>query len=219
LDNAETVLNIGAGAGSYEPKDCPGMAVEPSGEMIAQRPPEALPVKKAKAEALPFQDNSFSHSMTVLSMHHWSDRKAAFNEIKRVTRQRFVAVTWDPESSPFWLTRDYFPEIHAIDAKIFPPLSELYKAFPKAKVFPLAGPENCIDGFLAAYWKRPEAYLSDDVRSCMSTFQKIAMLQEGLKKLSEELSNGAWHSKNQEILHKKTIDAGYRIFVADIHNV
>jgi SAM-dependent methyltransferase len=137
LQNATSVVNIGAGTGSYEPKGVQGMAVEPSVEMISQRPADAFPVLRARAESLPFADKSFSHAMTVLSMHHWADRESAFREIRRVTRERFVAVSWNPQAEPFWLTRDYFPEISQADRMIFPGLRELNAAFPRMAAYPL----------------------------------------------------------------------------------
>ena len=108
LEGATRIVNIGAGTGSYEPEDVPLVAVEPSAEMISQRKAGSHPVEQASAEKLPFDDNSFSHAMTVLSMHHWVDKPLAFSEINRVAMEKFVAITWDPASEPFWLTRDYF---------------------------------------------------------------------------------------------------------------
>ncbi|MEM7254274.1 MAG: class I SAM-dependent methyltransferase, partial [Pseudomonadota bacterium] len=111
LDGATRIVNIGAGAGSYEPSGVDLVAVEPSMEMIAQRPDGAYPAYQGAAECLPFDDASFSHAMTVLSMHHWVDQSRAFAEVNRVATEKFVAITWDPSAGPFWLTRDYFPEI------------------------------------------------------------------------------------------------------------
>ena len=111
LQGATRIINIGAGTGSYEPENFDLVAVEPSAEMIAQRAADAYHVEQAFAESLPFDDNSFSHAMSVLSMHHWVDRPQAFSEINRVATEKFVTITWDPDSEPFWLTRDYFPEI------------------------------------------------------------------------------------------------------------
>jgi len=131
------------------------MAVEPSAEMIAQRPEGSAPVVRAGAEALPFENNSFTHALTVLSMHHWTDRSQAFAEINRVATKCFVAVSWNPEAEPFWLTRDYFPEIHSQDQHLFPNKKEFEAHFDEVSMTPLLIPEDCVDGFLAAYWKRP----------------------------------------------------------------
>ncbi len=216
LSGAESVLNVGAGTGSYEPKHFKISAVEPSEAMINQRCKTTAPVIQSRAENLPFEDGSFSHCMTVLSMHHWEDRERAFSEIKRVTRKRFVAVTWDPDSKPFWLTRDYFPEIFEIDRAIFPCLSEFHKSFEQVTVSTLKIPADCIDGFLGAYWCRPEAYLDELVRANMSTFSKISKLAEGLAQLRSDLEDGAWGSKNRDVLSSHFLDAGYRIVIAEL---
>jgi SAM-dependent methyltransferase len=216
LNGATNIINIGAGTGSYEPKNVNLVAVEPSLEMISQRNENSYPVKQAKADQLPFPDNYFSHAMTVLSMHHWENRIQAFSEIKRVTTKKFVAVTWLPEAAPFWLTRDYFPEIHEIDCRIFPSTSELKKSFRNLEVKPLLIPEDCKDGFLACFWKRPEAYLQKNVRKAISTFSKIKNLELGLKKLESDLSTGEWHKRNANLLDKSHIDVGYRIITIDL---
>lgn len=216
LHDAESILNIGAGTGSYEPEGLSLMALEPSIEMIQQRSPNAYPVKQGKAEALPFDDLNFSHSMSVLSMHHWSDRKKAFAEIRRVTARRFVALTWNPEASAYWLTRDYFPEIHAIDRTIFPSITELQNALPGCEFHALEIPADCVDGFTAAYWARPEAYLDPMVRASMSTFTKIAKLDDGLQRLKKDLDSGVWLENNKDLLDLSACDLGYGIVVWDV---
>ncbi len=218
LLGATRIVNIGAGAGSYEPEDASLVAVEPSAEMISQRKLGAHPVTRAFAEKLPFESDSFSHAMTVLSMHHWENRPSAFHEIERVATEKFVAITWDPKAEPFWLTRDYFPEIHETDTHTFPELDELCEYFDEIKVRPLRVPSNCEDGFLAAFWKRPKAYLSAEVRQSMSTFSKIHSLSEGLRRLADDLESGAWVKANRAILEAPSLDVGYRIVTAKIRN-
>lgn len=218
LAGATQIVNIGAGTGSYEPEGVDLVAVEPSAEMISQRKSGAHPVEQAFAEKLPFADNSFSHAMTVLSMHHWTNRAAAFREINRVATERFVAITWDPTAEPFWLTRDYFPEIYETDKAIFPDLAELEEYFAEVKIRPLQIPNNCQDGFFAAFWQRPEAYLSSQVRQAMSPFAKITSLSEGLQKLKTDLTSGAWAAKNHAILGVPFLDAGYRLVTAKVRN-
>lgn len=214
LVGATRIVNIGAGTGSYEPEHVDLVAVEPSAKMIAQRKADAYPVEQAFAEELPFGDNSFSHAMTVLSMHHWTDRPRAFQEINRVTTEKFVAITWDPHAEPFWLTRDYFPEIHEADHRIFPDLAELSQYFDDVVMRPLQIPSDCQDGFFAAFWKRPDVYLRPEVRQAMSPFAKIENLAEGLQKLEQDLTSGQWAAKNAAILHASTLDVGYRIITA-----
>lgn len=216
LLGATHILNIGAGAGSYEPKDIKLTALEPSNEMISQRVADAHPVIQGYAENLPFEENAFSHVMTVLSMHHWTDRSKAFAEIKRVAREKFVAFSWNPEAEDFWLTRDYFPEITEMDRPIFPAISEFENNFNKVEVSVVKIPENCQDGFLAAYWKRPEMYLREEVRNSISTFSKLANVQDGLNRLESDLNDGTWESLNKSLLSSSWCDAGYILISCDI---
>ncbi|MES1191541.1 MAG: class I SAM-dependent methyltransferase [Steroidobacter sp.] len=219
LKGATRILNIGAGAGSYEPDDVELIAVEPSAEMISQRKLGSHAVVKAFAEKLPFESNSFSHAMTVNSMHHWQDRALAFNEINRIAADKFVAITWDPASEPFWLTRDYFPEIYEMDKRIFPAMEEFTEYFDDVKVKPLKIPGDCKDGLLAAFWKRPAAYLSSQVRQSTSPFAKIKYLAEGLKKLEADLADGTWARNNQVILNESSLDVGYRLITANTRHI
>ena len=219
LVGARHLINIGAGTGSYEPPGLDMVAVEPSGRMIAQRPATACRAVRASAESLPFEDNSFSHAMTVLSVHHWTDRDRGFREISRVATDRFIMVTWDPHAPPFWLTRDYFPEIIGTDLLIFPELDELQDYFDDVRVRPLMIPEDCTDGFLAAFWKRPEAYLDPKVRASISTFAKSEDLAPGLESLASDLASGRWADINSEVLGLSELDAGYRLVTANIRPV
>jgi len=218
LQGATRIVNIGAGTGSYEPENIELVAVEPSSVMISQRKVGSHRVEQASAEQLPFENRSFSHAMTVLSMHHWQNRARAFREINRVVTEKFVAITWDPTSEPFWLTRDYFPEIYEMDKCIFPALEEIKEYFDEVIIRPLQIPSDCQDGFLAAFWKRPAAYLSSKVRQAMSPFSKVKNLSEGLQKLEDDLANGAWAGKNQAILGLSYLDVGYRVISARVKN-
>ncbi len=219
LAGATRIVNIGAGTGSYEPESVPLVAVEPSATMIAQRHTNAHPVEQASAEQLPFPDNAFSHAMTVLSMHHWTDRPRAFHEINRVTTSRFVAITWDPDSPPFWLTRDYFPEIHLKDQTNFPSMAELGEYFDDVEIQTIPIPADCRDGMLTAFWKRPAAYLQPSVRQATSPFASIERLAEGLEKLQNDLASGAWEANNKALLDKEEVDLGYRLVSATTRSV
>jgi SAM-dependent methyltransferase len=216
LQGATRIINIGAGTGSYEPENIELVAVEPSSKMISQRKNSSHRVEQAFAEKLPFENDGFSHAMTVNSMHHWENRALAFAEINRVTTDKFVAISWDPESDPFWLTRDYFPEIFEMDKGIFPEMEELNEHFSEVVITPLAIPADCKDGLLAAFWKRPEAYLSEKVRQSTSPFSKIKYLAEGLKKLEDDIASGAWAKNNHAILNATSLDVGYRLISARV---
>ena len=216
LVNAKNIVNIGAGTGSYEPADAELIAVEPSLKMISQRSAAAHPVVQASAEALPFTDRQFTHALTVLSMHHWKNRGQAFAEINRVATEGFVAVSWDPAADPFWLTRDYFPEIHAKDQKNFPGKEELSEFFDDVVFTPLPVPEDCIDGFMAAYWKRPEAYLNQEVRQSISSFATWEVVPEGMKRLQQDLETGAWIERNGPLMELSELDVGYVLITGKI---
>lgn len=209
LEGATKIINIGAGTGSYEPQHLDLVAVEPSEKMITQRHTDAHPVVQASAEALPFADNSFSHALTILSMHHWKDREKAFQEIKRVATHKFVALSWNPAAPPFWLTRDYFPEIFEADLDIFPTTQELESHFKHVTITPLLIPQDCQDGFLAAFWKRPAAYLNPAIRNSISTFAKLKNMDEGLKQLEADLADGTWEKANHSVLSLDKFDTGY----------
>jgi SAM-dependent methyltransferase len=214
LGPARTVLNVGAGAGSYEPTDRRVLAVEPSPEMIRQRPPGAAPVVQASATALPFADGSFDATLAVLTVHHWPDRARGLAELRRVARDRAVIVTWEADVAPFWLVDEYFPELLTIDRSIFEPIDALRRMLGPIEVRPVAVPHDCVDGFLGAYWRRPEAYLDPAVRGAMSTFTKIGDVEPGVERLRRDLADGTWRRRHGELLGRESLDLGYRLIVA-----
>lgn len=214
LDDADTVLNVGAGAGSYEPADRKVVALEPSLAMIRQRGAGSAPVVQAGATHLPFHDAAFAAALAILTVHHWPDRARGLAELARVARRRVVILTWDPASPNFWLTDDYFPAIVAIDRPIFPTIEELGRAFGSFDVRTLLIPHDCTDGFLGAYWRRPHAYLDPGVRGAISTFTKLDSLEPGLTRLREDLTDGSWARRHGHLLAASELDLGYRLVVA-----
>ena len=214
LGEARSILNVGAGAGSYEPSDKDVIAVEPSLTMIRQRPPGAAQAIRASAMALPFRDAVFDASLAILTVHHWPRRDAGLRELRRVSRGRVVVLTWDPASPGFWLTR-YFPRIMDIDRPIFPALDELERSLGPITVMEVPIPADCTDGFLGAYWRRPEAYLRADVRAAISTFSKVGDLTAGLERLRADLASGEWHRRWGHLLNRAELDLGYRLIVSD----
>ena len=213
LGSAATVVNVGAGAGSYEPRDRRVVAVEPSRAMIRQRRPESAPVVQAGATALPFRDGVFDAALAVLTVHHWPDRARGLAELRRVARG-VVLLTWDPQRSGFWLVDDYFPEIRAIDRPIFPTLEELRRWLGPIDVRPVLVPHDCQDGFLGAYWRRPHAYLDAGVRGAISTFTKLGAIEASLARLRRDLDDGAWTRRHGHLLGQTELDLGYRLIVA-----
>lgn len=215
LGDAKSVINVGAGAGSYEPRDLEVVAVEPSETMIAQRPADAAPVVQASAERLPFADDSFDAAMAVLTIHHWADWRRGLAEMRRVARCRVVVLTWDPDpGTSFWLF-DYLASLAPVDAARFMATADLVAALGPCRVVPVAIPEDCTDGFLAAYWKRPRAYLDPEVRAGISAFCLGVDVGPGLAKLAEELDDGRWAQRWRDVLACDRIDAGYRLIVCD----
>ena len=212
LGPAESVINVGAGAGSYEPTDRRVVAVEPSLEMIRQRHPEAAPVVRASAGDLPFADGAADAALAVLTIHHWPDRARGLAELARVARRRVVILTWDPGTYGFWLVEDYFPEIVAVDRGLFPTLADFTAALGPVAVRPLPIPHDCRDGFLGAYWRRPRAYLDAGVRLAISTFSKIDA-EPGLARLRSDLENGDWQRRYGAVLAATELDLGYRLVV------
>lgn len=213
LGPGESVLNVGAGTGSYEPLDRQVTAVEPSATMIAQRTPSAAVVVQASAESLPFADDSFGVSMAILTVHHWQNLAAGLREMRRVTRGRIVLLTFDPAARP-WLT-DYLPELALLDDGRMPPVADYERWLGAVRITPVPIPHDCSDGFLYAYWRRPAAYLDPRIRSGSSSFHAIADEGPGLRKLADDLDSGAWARRYAELLTLDAYDAGYRLVVAD----
>ena len=213
LGDARTVLNVGAGAGAYEPRDRAVTAVEPSAVMRAQRPPDAAPCIDARAEALPFADGAFDAAMAVLSDHHWHDRAAGLRELRRVAR-RAVVFQWDPAfAEAFWLVRDHLRGFPPAEAASFAGVRAALGAWREI-VVPI--PHDCRDGFLMAYWRRPEAFLDPVVRANISVFALLppAEVEAMVTSLRADLESGAWHRRNADLLERDALDLGYRVFVA-----
>ena len=213
LGGARSVLNVGAGAGSYEPPERAVVAAEPSLVMIAQRPAGAAPAVRASAERLPFADGSFDAALAVLTLHHWPDVRAGLEEMCRVARGRVVILTWDPAHPGFWLVRDYFPDLIEHDRHIFPTLAELESALGRIEVSVVPVPHDCADGFLGAYWRRPEAYLDEEVRAGISTFGRIEDVGPRIERLRRDVASGRWAAENAELLGLRELDAGYRLVI------
>jgi len=209
------VVNVGAGAGAYEPRDRWVLAVEPSETMIAQRPPGAAPVVRAMAEALPLADATVDAAMAVLTIHHWSDWRAGVAEMLRVARGPVVVWSFDPQAiDEFWLVRDYVPEIAELDRGRFPPVDEFAKALGGARIEPVPIPRDCRDGVLAAFYARPERYLDPVVRAGMSPFAVIDA-EPAMARLAEDLRSGAWDARWGHLREAPELDGGYRLFIAE----
>ena len=211
LGGAETVLNVGAGTGSYEPSGRRVIALEPSATMIAQRPVGAAPAIQGHAEAPPFPDDSFDAAMAVLTVHHWSDQPQGLRELRRVARGPVAVLTFDPLARP-WLT-DYLPELAVLDEAQMPAIGDYARHLGPVDIQPVPVPRDCSDGFLYAYWARPAAYLDPRIRTGSSSFWKLPAAQAGLARLERDLASGAWHERHGHLLEQNALDVGYRLIV------
>jgi SAM-dependent methyltransferase len=217
LGDARTVLNVGAGTASYEPPDRVVTAVEPSALMRTQRPADAAPCVAAFAESLPFEDQSFDAAMAFATVHHWQDPIAGLSEMRRVAR-RVVVFTHESSDAGwlrrFWLTRDYLPEVADLVAGR-PSLSELAGAIG-ARTEPVLIPWDCVDGFFEAYWRRPEAYLDDQVRRGVSVWARVGpdAEQRAVRSLRDDLASGQWAERNRDLVALDAAELGLRLLVA-----
>ncbi len=216
LDGHRTLVNVGAGAGAYEPSFISVVGVEPSQVMIRQRSSSSAPVVRGVAEQLPFRDGSFDVALAVLTVHHWSDPGVGLAEMRRVSRKQ-VVVTWDPAvfAQQFWLVRDYLPEAAARETRLAT-LATILAHLGPTTTEKLLVPHDCTDGFFGAYWKRPYAYLDATVRGAISG---LALLDRGvvaaaLERLQFDLGHGCWHVRYSELMELCEIDLGYRLIVA-----
>ena len=214
LGDARTILNVGAGTGSYEPPDRHVLAVEPSALMRSQRLPDAAPCLAGSAENLPFDDQSFDAAMAFSTVHHWQDPIAGLREMRRVAR-RVVVFTFDSsDPGQFWLTRDYLPEFADLHVGR-PSLTEQARAIG-ARMEPVLIPWDCADGFFEAYWRRPEAYLDDHVRRGISVWARVGpdAEQRAVHSLRNDLASGRWAERNRDLLDLDAAELGLRLLIA-----
>lgn len=217
LGGARTVLNVGAGSGSYEPVGREVTAVEPSAVMIAQRPAGAAPVVQARAEELPFEDDSFDAAMAIITVHHWDDPATGLAEMRRVARDRVVVLTFDPPPlKEHWLVRDYVPRLYDVHLEMIGSLDDPTKALPGAIVEAVPIPRFCEDGFWCALWDRPELHLDPEVRRASSGWHQIepGEMERGLAALRADLESGAWDERYGHLRDAPELDIGLRLVTA-----
>jgi SAM-dependent methyltransferase len=216
LGDARTVLNVGAGAGSYEPTDRDVTAVEPSASMRAQRPAYLSEAVDATAETLPFEDDSFDASMASVTIHQWPNLEAGLAGMRRVTTGRVVILTFDPTPPVKWWIDDYVPELLAVEATRMPTIDRVAVAVGEvAEVQTVYVPNDCTDGFGQAFYGRPERLLDPEVRRAMSawSFLEPHVVDRFVRDLGADLESGAWDTKYGSFRQLDTFDVGMRLVI------
>jgi SAM-dependent methyltransferase len=217
LGDARTVLNVGAGTGSYEPADRWVLAVEPSATMRAQRPADAAPAICARAEALPFDDDAVDAAMACVTIHHWEPPEAGLAELRRVARGPVVVFTFDLDGLPAW-QHEFLAEGLAVERPRFPAIEDVAAALGgRTRVERIPTPGDCVDGFFEAFWRRPEALLDPAVRGAQSMW---AMLDPGVEeqivaRLSAALGSGAWDAEHGYLRSQDSRDGALRLVVSE----
>lgn len=218
LGGARTVLNVGAGAGSYEPSGCRVVAVEPSEVMLAQRSATAAPAIRAVAEALPFPGGSFDAALAILTVHHWSDPALGFRELRRVAGRIVILTTAAARINELWLTAEYFPGSARVRRPDIQPdrIAAALGGSVTVETVPVPRPRDCSDGFGEAYWGRPEAYLDPAVRAGMSACSLLspAEVDDGVARLRADLESGRWDARHGHLRRLAEYDTGHRLVIA-----
>jgi len=217
LGYARTVVNVGAGAGSYEPEDRYVIAIEPSAGMRAQRPAHLAPAIDARAEALPLDDDAVDAAMAIFTVHHWDDRVAGLRELRRVARGPVVVLTLDIDvRARFWFFTDYLPEGLAEECGRFLPVDEIAGVLGGALVEPVPTPADCSDGFIEAYYARPEAYLDPAIRAGQSLWPllRAGVERRALAQLEADLASGAWDERHGHLREQPAHDGALRLVIA-----
>lgn len=218
LGDAATVANVGAGTGSYEPRDRAVTAFEPSATMIAQRPSGAAAAVQAPAEDIPARASSFDAAMAILTIHHWSEQRRGVDEMRRIARDRVVILTFEPDRLQQWWLNDYAPEIAADDRDRFPPTAAIadWLGGAGSEVIPI--PRDCEDLFLGALWGRPELILDPKIRASTSGFARMDGDREAqaVAALAADLDSGDWDRRYGELRERTDYDVGVRLVVAEL---
>lgn len=219
LGDSRTVVNVGAGTGSYEPRDRSVIAVEPSDVMAAQRPAGLAPALRGSSAPLMLRDDSVDAAMAVLTVHHWDDeREAGVRELRRVARGPVVIVTIDAEvCTDMWLFRDYLPEVAALDRETFPAIGQLAEWLGgDVEVETLLTSRDTPDWTLASFWAHPERVLDERARNATSGFARMdpSVVERVVTDVARDLGNGTWDRRHGELRDLDALDVGMRLLVA-----
>jgi SAM-dependent methyltransferase len=219
LGDARSVVNVGAGSGSYEPRDREVIAVEPSPVMIAQRPEDAAPALQGVAEALPLGDQSVDAAMAVFTIHHWDDLDAGLAEMRRVARQRIVLLTIDAaKNAEVWTLAEYFPEAMALEEEVMPSIASLEASLPAATIETVPLPNRCRDEFTSALWDRPELFLEPATLRASSLWHRLApeAIERGQERLRADLESGRWDEVHGRLRTLPELDIGARLISEEL---
>jgi SAM-dependent methyltransferase len=217
LVDSDTIVNVGAGGGSYEPVDRYVLAVEPSAVMRAERPSELPPAIAGVAEALPLDDAAVDAALAVLTVHHWTEQERGLREMRRVARGPVAVLTFDAEvKRQSWLAADYLHELADLDQEIFPPPEWICEVLGGGRVQAVPIPADCVDGFTEAYYGRPELYLRVEVRRAQSCWGRLAegIEERAISSLKADLETGAWDERHGHVRELRSYDAGLRLVVS-----
>jgi len=199
LGDAKTVLNVGAGAGSYEPSDRYVIAIEPSITMRNQRlANDKSPAIHASADHIPFDDKAFDAVTAFLTIHHWPDIKKGLSELQRVAKNKVIIMTFDPEALDRFWNAEYFPEVIAVERQRYPTMEFITSALgDQCEIVEIPVPLECVDGFQEAFYGRPEAFLDKQVRLAQSAWGFIPDDQQEIivSRLANDLASGEWDRK------------------------
>jgi SAM-dependent methyltransferase len=218
LGDARTVVNVGAGTGSYEPEDRYVLAVEPSATMRAQRPAHLVPAIDARAEQLPLDDDSVDAAMAIATVHHWSDQQRGLRELRRVARGQVVILTFDMEEfDRYWLVAEYGPELAAAEHPRFLPIGTVVEILGEARVEPVVLASDCSDGMVEAYFARPEVYLDPSVRAAQSVWRRLpgGVEERIVNDLAADLASGAWDAKHPGLRSRQRHESALRLVVSE----
>jgi SAM-dependent methyltransferase len=219
LGDARSIVNVGAGTGSYEPRDREVIAVEPSSLMIAKRPEGAAPALQGVAEALPLDDHSVDAAMAIFAIHHWNDLDAGLAEMRRVARRRIVLATIDAgKNAEIWTLAEYFPEAMALEKEVMPSMASLEARLPGATIEAVPMPSRCRDEFTSALWDRPELFLEPATLRASSLWHRLApeVIERGQERLRADLESGRWDERHRHLRTIPELDIGLRLVSAEL---
>jgi SAM-dependent methyltransferase len=221
IGEAQTVLNVGAGAGSYEPEDKYVISVEPSKTMRLQRAEKnKVPAVIGNAENLPFDDDTFDASMAMVTIHHWENMEKGLQELRRVSKDKVIVMTFDPDALDIYWNVNYFPEVVNAERARYPSVKFIVDVLGgNCEVITIPIPIDCVDGFQEAFYGRPEAFLDKEIRKNQSAWGFVSEEEElrGVQMLKEELESGEWERKYGKFRTQPFFEGALRLIVASIY--